>query len=40
MFATDSFTKAEVAYRRERVQDGYGRAGRWTRRRVVADDES
>ena len=32
MFNTDSFIRAEVAYRQERIRDEVRQARRWTRR--------
>jgi hypothetical protein len=31
MFATDSFTGAEIRYRQERIRSEFGTARRWTR---------
>ena len=33
MFTTDSFLGAEIAYRQDRIRQGYG-ARRWTRARA------
>ena len=35
MFNTDSFIRAEVAYRQEQVRNDVRRARRWTRRHDV-----